>query len=273
VTRSSNNNVLTQVLRRTFGYSWQPVPPFLSPAPESCSSSALPLDSAGGISLARLLATAPVGFSGQSLISHAGTTVLTGFINALGFRALSEDRLGQCAPAGASHRPGPLVGPWLSCWLPAVSMSRIWTGCAAHPGNSPRWHGPHLDARHRARGRAENRIKTLNNTGLGKFPFDSFAANQARPNIAALASNLIGWLQLSCLPLAGRGTGAGPGRTSRDGTAYPKGLKHPLRPRSRSTAENQTADEKSGLARPVLPGGAERDFGLIGRPVGPEYLA
>ena len=66
--------------------------------------------------------------------------------------------------------------------------------------NSPRWHGPHLDARHRARGRAENRIKTLKNTGLGKFPFASFAANQAWANIAALASNLIGWLQLSCLP-------------------------------------------------------------------------
>lgn len=27
--------------------------------------------------------------------------------------------------------------------------------------NSPRWHGPFLDARHRARGRCENRIKTL----------------------------------------------------------------------------------------------------------------
>jgi Transposase DDE domain group 1 len=34
--------------------------------------------------------------------------------------------------------------------------------------NSPRWHGPFLDARHRARGRCENRIKTLKNTGLGE---------------------------------------------------------------------------------------------------------
>lgn len=50
--------------------------------------------------------------------------------------------------------------------------------------NSPRWHGPFLDARHRARGRCENRIKTLKNTGLGKLPFFDFAANQAWANIA-----------------------------------------------------------------------------------------
>jgi hypothetical protein len=66
--------------------------------------------------------------------------------------------------------------------------------------NSPRWHGPYLDARHRARGRCENRIKTLKNTGLGKLPFFDFAANQAWANIAVLASNLISWLQLAALP-------------------------------------------------------------------------
>lgn len=66
--------------------------------------------------------------------------------------------------------------------------------------NSPRWHGPFLDARHRARGRCENRIKTLKNTGLGKLPFYDFAANQAWANIAALAFNLVSWLQLAALP-------------------------------------------------------------------------
>lgn len=66
--------------------------------------------------------------------------------------------------------------------------------------NSPHWHGPHLDARHRGRGRCENRIKTLKNTGLGKLPFASFAANQAWATIAALASNLISWLQISTIP-------------------------------------------------------------------------
>ncbi|HEY8295060.1 MAG TPA: IS1380 family transposase [Micrococcaceae bacterium] len=66
--------------------------------------------------------------------------------------------------------------------------------------NSPRWHGPFLDARHRARGRCENRIKTLKNTGLGKLPFFDFAANQAWASIAALASNFVAWLQLAALP-------------------------------------------------------------------------
>ncbi|WP_026533336.1 IS1380 family transposase, partial [Arthrobacter sp. H41] len=66
--------------------------------------------------------------------------------------------------------------------------------------NSPSWHGPTLDARHRARGRCENRIKTLKNTGLGKLPFFDFHANQAWANIAALAMNLVAWLQLAALP-------------------------------------------------------------------------
>lgn len=66
--------------------------------------------------------------------------------------------------------------------------------------NSPRWHGPFLDARHRARDRCENRIKTLKNTGLGKLPFFDFAANQAWANIAALAFNLVSWIQLAALP-------------------------------------------------------------------------
>ncbi|MDQ0854702.1 hypothetical protein QFZ79_002813 [Arthrobacter sp. V4I6] len=66
--------------------------------------------------------------------------------------------------------------------------------------NSPRWHGPALDARHRARGRCENRIKTLKNAGLGKLPFFDFHANQAWANIAVLAMNLVSWLQLAALP-------------------------------------------------------------------------
>jgi hypothetical protein len=41
--------------------------------------------------------------------------------------------------------------------------------------NSLRWHGPFLDARDRVRGRCENGIKTLKNTGLGKLPFFIFS--------------------------------------------------------------------------------------------------
>lgn len=66
--------------------------------------------------------------------------------------------------------------------------------------NSPRWHGPFLDARHRARARCENRIKTLKNTGAGRIPFHAFAANRAWIQLAALAMNLVAWLQLACLP-------------------------------------------------------------------------
>jgi hypothetical protein len=36
--------------------------------------------------------------------------VLTGFLDALGFGRLCEDRLGQFVPTGAKHRPGRLVG-------------------------------------------------------------------------------------------------------------------------------------------------------------------
>jgi hypothetical protein len=53
----------------------------------------------------------PVAFSAQALVSHAGTRVIAGFVDALGFRALCEDRLGQFMPAGAGHRPGKLLGP------------------------------------------------------------------------------------------------------------------------------------------------------------------
>lgn len=51
----------------------------------------------------------PVDFTGQSLISHAGTKILTGFIDALEFKDLCEDRLRQFTPPGAVHRPGHLV--------------------------------------------------------------------------------------------------------------------------------------------------------------------
>lgn len=66
--------------------------------------------------------------------------------------------------------------------------------------NSPRYDPAFLDARHRARGRCENRIKSLKAAGLGKLPFASFAANQAWANLAMFALNLTLWLQLVVLP-------------------------------------------------------------------------
>ena len=49
-------------------------------------------------------------FTGQSLISHAGLNILTGFMDALGFGGLCENRLGQFVPSGARHRSGKLLG-------------------------------------------------------------------------------------------------------------------------------------------------------------------
>lgn len=66
--------------------------------------------------------------------------------------------------------------------------------------NSPRWDAQGLDARHRRRARCENRIKTLKNTGLGKLPFKSFAANQAWASLAALAMNMLTWMTLTAVP-------------------------------------------------------------------------
>lgn len=52
----------------------------------------------------------PVATTGQSLVSHAGLNVVTSFVDALGFRGLCEDRLGQFVPSGARHRPGTILG-------------------------------------------------------------------------------------------------------------------------------------------------------------------
>lgn len=66
--------------------------------------------------------------------------------------------------------------------------------------NSPRYNPQFLDVRHRARGRCENRIKTLKAAGLGKLPFTSFASNQAWAMLAMFTMNLVSWLQLTVLP-------------------------------------------------------------------------
>lgn len=47
--------------------------------------------------------------TGQALVSHAGLSVLTGFLNAVDFRALCEDRFSQFVPATATHRPGKIL--------------------------------------------------------------------------------------------------------------------------------------------------------------------
>lgn len=66
--------------------------------------------------------------------------------------------------------------------------------------NAPRWNVAFLDARHRARGRCENRIKTLKNSGMGKLPFFRASANQLWTDLAMLAMNLVAWMPLAILP-------------------------------------------------------------------------
>ena len=46
----------------------------------------------------------------QNLVSHAGLSVLSSFLNAVDFRALCEDRFSQFVPATATHRPGRILG-------------------------------------------------------------------------------------------------------------------------------------------------------------------
>ena len=50
-----------------------------------------------------------------------------------------------------------------------------------------------LDARHRMRGRCEQQIEQLQQTGLAKLPFGSFAANQTWCELALAAHDLLIW--------------------------------------------------------------------------------
>jgi hypothetical protein len=53
-----------------------------------------------------------------------------------------------------------------------------------------------LEARHRAHARVEDRIRCANQIGLGRLPSRQFAINAAWCTIAAVAADLIAWLQI-----------------------------------------------------------------------------
>jgi Transposase DDE domain group 1 len=53
----------------------------------------------------------------------------------------------------------------------------------------------HLDARHRAHARVEDRIRIAKDTGLDHFPSRSFAINEAWLTFGMLAVDLIAWTQ------------------------------------------------------------------------------
>ncbi|MFG1954878.1 IS1380 family transposase [Micromonospora sp. NPDC048830] len=56
-----------------------------------------------------------------------------------------------------------------------------------------------LEARHRAHARVEDRIRCAKDTGLGRLPSREFAINAAWCTAAAIAADLIAWLQLIAL--------------------------------------------------------------------------
>jgi hypothetical protein len=56
-----------------------------------------------------------------------------------------------------------------------------------------------LEARHRAHARVEDRIRCAKDTGLRRLPSREFAINQAWCTTAAIAADLIAWLQLLAL--------------------------------------------------------------------------
>jgi hypothetical protein len=53
----------------------------------------------------------------------------------------------------------------------------------------------HLDARHRAHARVEDRIRCAKDTGLGRFPSRDFAINQAWLTAVMIAADLTAWSQ------------------------------------------------------------------------------
>jgi hypothetical protein len=53
----------------------------------------------------------------------------------------------------------------------------------------------HLEARHRAHARVEDRIRTGKNTGFGRFPSRQFAINQAWLQVALTGIDLLAWTQ------------------------------------------------------------------------------
>jgi len=53
----------------------------------------------------------------------------------------------------------------------------------------------HLEARHRAHARVEDRIRTIKQTGLGRFPSREIAINYLWLQLALTAADLIAWTQ------------------------------------------------------------------------------
>jgi hypothetical protein len=67
--------------------------------------------------------------------------------------------------------------------------------CFATNTRGSGWTLAALEARHRQRARAEDRIRCLKDTGMRNLPFHGFAQNQIWLEIVALAAELLAWTQ------------------------------------------------------------------------------
>jgi hypothetical protein len=69
------------------------------------------------------------------------------------------------------------------------------------PERTPGWRGQpgYIDAAHRVHARVEDCIRTGKDTGIGKFPSQAFALNQAWLAAALIAATLLAWLRLTAL--------------------------------------------------------------------------
>jgi hypothetical protein len=68
--------------------------------------------------------------------------------------------------------------------------------CFATNTRAPGWTLPTLEARHRLRARAEDRIRGLKDTGLRNLPFHGYDQNRIWVELVALAADLLTWTQI-----------------------------------------------------------------------------
>jgi hypothetical protein len=72
--------------------------------------------------------------------------------------------------------------------------------CFATNTRGPGWTLAALETRHRLRARAEDRIRTLKDTGMRNLPYQRFNHNQIWLEIVAIAADLLAWTQTLAWP-------------------------------------------------------------------------
>jgi hypothetical protein len=102
-----------------------------------------------------------------------------------------------------------------------VSVSHRWTASSCTHAGSRRPLA-HLEARHRAHARVEDRIRCAKSHGLGRLPSRQFAIDAVWVELALTAADLLAWTQTTLL-------------ADDLVTAEPATLRYPKCPQGRST--------------------------------------